>query len=75
MLVEDLIANLPENEKKITIALRNCILQTAPMLLEKLSYGVPYYFRKNRVCFIWPASIPNGGFTDGVALGFVRDIL
>ncbi|MDO1445258.1 DUF1801 domain-containing protein [Rhodocytophaga aerolata] len=75
MFVKDLIANLPENEKKIILGLRNCILETAPMLREKLSYGVPYYYRKSRVCFIWPASVPNGGLTEGVALGFCKGYL
>jgi hypothetical protein len=72
MLVEDLIANLPEPERKITLTLRQHILENAPMLREKLSYGVPYYSKKSRVCFIWPASIPNGGIAEGVVLGFCK---
>jgi uncharacterized protein YdhG (YjbR/CyaY superfamily) len=46
MLVEDMIADLPVSEKKITMALRNLVLESAPMLHEKLSYGVPYYYKK-----------------------------
>jgi hypothetical protein len=69
-MIEDFIAGLPECEKKIAIRLRNSILETAPMLREKLSYGVPYYFLKKRICFIWPASAPIPGKTPGVALGF-----
>jgi hypothetical protein len=45
------------------------------MLREKLSYGVPFYFRQSRVCFIWPASVPNGGLKEGVALGFCKGYL
>jgi hypothetical protein len=75
MTIEELIAGLPANEKKITMALRNCILETVPVLREKRSYGVPYYSRKSRVCFIWPASVPNGGFKEGVMLGFCKGYL
>lgn len=74
-MVTDMLENLPPNEKKITHALRIIILETAPVLQEKLSYGVPYFFYKSRVCFIWPASIPNGGFSQGVSLGFCKGYL
>jgi hypothetical protein len=74
-MIEDFIANLPDHEKKIVHRLRNIILETAPMLREKLSYGVPYYFLKKRICFIWPASAPLSGKTDGVALGFCEGYL
>jgi hypothetical protein len=75
MLVEDLIADLPADEKKITMVLRNLVVETAPMLREKISYGVPYYYKKSRICFIWPASVPNGGITEGVILGFCKGYL
>lgn len=74
-MIEDFVANLPEREKKIVHRLRHIILETAPMLREKLSYGVPYYYLKKRICFIWPASVPNSGKTDGVALGFCEGYL
>jgi hypothetical protein len=75
MVVEELIHRLPVNEKRLTMALRDCILQTAPMLQEKLSYGVPFYYRRSRVCFIWPASVPNGGLKEGILLGFCKGYL
>lgn len=59
--VTDLIAGLPEQEKLITKRLRSLILDSAPRLQEKLSYGVPYFYHNRRVCFLWPAScIPCG---------------
>lgn len=75
MLIEDMIADLPVSEKRITMALRDCILKTTPMLREKLSYGVPYYYLKSRICFIWPASVANGGIKEGVILGFCKGYL
>lgn len=45
------------------------------MLREKLSYGVPYYFLKSRICFIWPASMPNSSNAEGVTLGFCKGYL
>lgn len=61
---------LPE-ERILTDLLRQIILQNIPAsYTEKFSYNVPYYYGKRRCCFIWPASIPNGGFKLGVMLGF-----
>jgi uncharacterized protein YdhG (YjbR/CyaY superfamily) len=55
--VEDIIANLPKDERIITKRLRSIILDTDPHLQEKLSYGVPYFFHYRRICFLWPASL------------------
>lgn len=54
--VEDLIANLPNDEKVIVIRLRNLILGADPRIQEKLAYGVPYFFHNRRICFLWPVS-------------------
>ena len=62
---------LPENERIITDVLRSIILSNLPDgIKEKLSYNVPYYYGKRRICLIWPGSIPWGGIRDGVLLGF-----
>lgn len=70
--IENFIANLPENERRITETLREIILDTLPGVQEKLSYGTPYFYRKNRICFLWPASAPLGGNYEGVMLGFCK---
>ncbi len=74
-MVTEMIENLPPDEKKIAYALRSIILDTLPSLREKLSYGVPYFFHKSRICFLWPASVPNGGILQGVSLGFCKGYL
>lgn len=62
---------LPEHERLITDVLRNLVLQNIPnKCKEKLSYNVPFYSLKKRICFIWPAAVPWGGFKKGVMLGF-----
>lgn len=62
---------LPENERIITDVLRQIVLENLPSCCkEKLTYNVPYYYGKRRICLIWPASIPWGGFKSGVLLGF-----
>lgn len=62
---------LPEQERLITDVLRQIILQNLPAgCKEKLAYNVPFYYGKKRICFVWPASIPWGGFKSGVMLGF-----
>ncbi|MBL0047283.1 MAG: DUF1801 domain-containing protein [Bacteroidetes bacterium] len=61
---------LSTNERQITDVLRQIITQNIAQTKEKLAYNVPYYYGKRRICFIWPASIPFGGFKNGVMLGF-----
>lgn len=62
MLAEEVINNFPGDKRKITIVLRDCIMKTAPMLHEKLSYRIPYFLQKSRICFVCPAFIPNDRF-------------
>ena len=39
--------------------------------MEKLAYNVPYYYKKSRICFIWPSAIPWEKIEKkGVQLGF-----
>lgn len=54
--VEDFIASLTGTEKLLVRRLRSLILETEPRLQEKLSYGVPYFFHRRRICFLWPSS-------------------
>lgn len=63
--------HLPENEQILVDVLRQITLETLPAgCKEKLTFNVPYYYGSKRICFIWPASVPWGGFSEGVMLGF-----
>jgi hypothetical protein len=53
--------------------LRTIVLETLPPgTKEKLTFNVPYYYGKRRICLIWPGSIPCGGFKKGVMLGMCQ---
>jgi hypothetical protein len=62
---------LPEDQRIITDVLRQIVLENLPAsCIEKLAFNVPCFYGKKRICLIWPAAIPNGGFKTGVLLGF-----
>lgn len=62
---------LPTDERILVDALREIILKTLPATCkEKLTYNVPFYYGKRRICLIWPSSVPWGGFKSGVLFGF-----
>jgi hypothetical protein len=63
---------LPDHELEIVELLRESIHTIIPDIRERLAYNVPFFYRRSRVCFIWPASIPWGGITSGVSLGFIN---
>ncbi|MGZ8558981.1 MAG: DUF1801 domain-containing protein [Chitinophagaceae bacterium] len=64
---------LPENQRILTDVLRQIILETLPKACkEKLTYNVPFYYGKKRICLLWPASVPWGGFSSGAMLGFCQ---
>lgn len=63
--------SLPENERIIVDVLRQIIIEHIPKTCtEKLSYNVPSFYGRRRICLIWPASIARGGIRSGVLLGF-----
>ena len=65
--------HLPEDERIITDVLRQLVLETLPPYCkEKLTYNVPFYYGKRRICLIWPASVPWGGIRNGVLFGFCQ---
>lgn len=70
--IEEFLAYLPDDERKITELLRHIVFSCDPGITEKLSYNVPYYKRHRQFCFIWPASILWGKKKtyEGVRLGF-----
>jgi hypothetical protein len=62
---------LPEKERILVDVLRQIIKATLPdNCKEKLNFNVPYYYGNKRICLIWPAAVPWGGFDAGVFLGF-----
>ena len=64
-------AFLPEEERVLADVLRGIVLDVLPASChEKLTYNVPFFYGKRRICFVWPAAVPWGGFTQGVMLGF-----
>ncbi|NOS86455.1 MAG: DUF1801 domain-containing protein [Ignavibacteria bacterium] len=73
--VEKYISALPENEKKLAAKLRDIVLSVIPNAKEKLSYGVPYFWGNQRICFIWPASSPYSKFKKGAVFGFCKGYL
>lgn len=69
--IVSLLEFLPENERIIVDVLRQIVKENLPASCkEKLSYNVPFFRGKKGICIIWPASIPRGGFKEGVLLGF-----
>ncbi len=62
---------LTENERIIVDVLRQIISENLPEYCkEKLAFNVPYFYGQRGICIIWPASIPRGGFKEGVLIGF-----
>jgi hypothetical protein len=70
--VEDFIESLPKDEQQLAKRLRSIILETEPRIQEKLSYGVPYFFRNQRICFLWPSSAFNGPKDAKIIFGLCR---
>lgn len=72
--VEEMLAYLPEEERRICMALRHTILDALTGVREKLSYQVPFYSLRKNICFIWPASVLWGKKKtyEGVRIGFTH---
>lgn len=68
--VEDFIGGLPKDEQLLASHLRTMILDMDPRIQEKLSYGVPYFSRHRRICFVWPASARYGPKDAKMIIGF-----
>jgi hypothetical protein len=64
---------IPKDQREIVDVLRPLILENLPASTkEKLSYNVPFYYGRRRICLIWPAAVPRGGIREGVLLGFCQ---
>lgn len=70
--VEAFLDYLPDKEREVAEELRDLVMTILPHCTEKLSFNVPFYSQKSRICFIWPASVPWGNIKEGVALGFLK---
>jgi hypothetical protein len=73
---EEFLEYLPASEKKMVFELQALIEECVPGAKLKLSYNVPFYSLKKRLCFIWPSSVPWGKVKlKGVQLGFCQGYL
>ena len=70
--VSEFLAHLPEDELIVVETLLRLVRDTIPDVRIKLAYNVPFFYRHRRIGFIWPASVPWGKVSAGVALGFVN---
>ena len=69
--IPQLYEMLPETERLILDVLRQIIKENLPdYCREKISYNVPFFYGKKGICIVWPATVPRGGITRGVLLGF-----
>ena len=75
--VDEFLDFLPEDELKITVALRKIVFDCIPGVREKLSYNVPFFRKHKNICFIWPASVlwGNKKSYQGVRFGFTSGYL
>jgi hypothetical protein len=57
--VEEMLANLPKEERVLVNRLRALISECLPKAEEKAYYGegVPFYRHNKLICYIWPASV------------------
>ncbi|MEZ4788965.1 MAG: DUF1801 domain-containing protein [Flavobacteriales bacterium] len=55
--LEELLDFLPEDERDLTLELRELILSEVPDLKERISFNVPFYKLHRDICFLWPASV------------------
>jgi hypothetical protein len=70
--VDEFLDFLPEDELKMTLALRRLVFDCVPGVKEKLSFNVPFYTKNKGLFFIWPASVLWGKNKtyEGVRFGF-----
>jgi len=73
--INELFDILPEKEWQILDVLRGIVRERLPdYCQEKISYNVPFFYGHKGICILWPASIPRGGVTEGVLLGFWQGV-
>ena len=81
LTVEEMITNLPKDERLIVTRLRSLITECLPLATEKPYYGlgVPYYSHYRQICYIFPSSalygssqVTNKQSSKNVTLGFCQ---
>lgn len=70
--LDDFMNSLPSEERKIVSHLWYLIDQSFMHYTVKLAYNVPFFYGNERICYIWPASVPWGNVNSGVALGISK---
>lgn len=74
--VDDYIDNSPEKFIPIITILQNIIMETLPNVIEKISYGIPFYYYREPLCYI---NVRNNcvdlGFSKGYKLSNKQGIL
>lgn len=71
--VENFILDTDPETQEILEVLRQFILASDPHIREKISYGIPFFFRKKNICYLNPKI--NGvdlGFVSGTKLAFTH---
>lgn len=63
--IEAYTLELPENQRRITQRLHG-LLMSLPMVKTKISYKIPFYYRRKWFCYLNPIK------NDGVELCFLR---
>jgi hypothetical protein len=62
---------IPAEHSELMERLRELILLNIPDCQERLAYGVPHFYLRSRVCFIWPTTVKGSGVEEnGVLFGF-----
>ncbi len=72
---DSFLDDLTPEERTICMYLKDLLQENFPELRVTWAYGVPYFNRKKRICFFYPASLPYSGITEGVNLGLVKGYL
>jgi hypothetical protein len=67
---------MSDDHKAMVTVLKELVYHAIPDIKEKLSWNVPFFYKKKTICFIWPGSIPWGKKTkNGVEFGFTKGYL
>lgn len=73
--IEPFLDFITPEEREIVLVLRELVFECIPNCREKMSYNVPFYYLKKRLCYIWPASVGWSGINEGVDFGFCQGYL
>lgn len=63
--VESFIDKLAGQQRELADVLRHFILSVDPEIREKISYGIPFFYKEKNICYLNPVAA-------GIDLGFVK---